>query len=158
MSAPLKFLSVLIFFLPAFTYASFEIKSSFLPSFASVNRNDVVFTSHNTLLFGSANFWAGAYVSHEIISENVTDQTLGAAIRFGQQQFFEIQGGAYVRKFTQYKTDLEGKGFATHLIYGAHINNYFGLSLGLSAKRIDSGMDKRTIVTLLPLLTLRAGF
>lgn len=145
-------------FLSSYSFASIEFKSSFLPSVAFVNRSDIVFTSHNTLLFGAANFWAGGYFGHEIISENVTDQTLGAAVRFGQQQFFEIQGGAFVRKFTQYETDLEGKGFAAQFIYGTHLNNFFGLSLALSGKRINSGMEKRTIITLLPLLTLRVGF
>lgn len=110
------------------------------------------------MLVGSGSFGAGAYIGHEIISENVTDQTFGAAIRFGQQEFFELQGGAFVRKFIQYQTALEGKGVAAHLIYGTHINNLFGLSLGLSGKRITSGMEKRTIVTLLPLLTLRWGY
>lgn len=158
MSAFLKFLTILIFLFPTYSDAAFEIKSNFLPSLGFVNRADVVFTSHNTLLYGSGHFWAGAYAGHEIISENVTDQTFGAAVRFGQQQFFEIQGGALVRKFTQYQTNLEGKGAAIQFIYGTHLNNYFGLSAGLSGKRITSGMEKRTIITLLPLLTLRVGF
>lgn len=158
MSVFSKFLTVLIFFLPTYSSAAFEIKSNFLPSIAFINRADVVFTSHNTLLFGTGNFWGGAYVGHEVISENVTDQTFGGAIRFGQQQFVEIQGGAFVRKFTQYQTNLEGKGFSAQLLYGTHLNNVFGLSLGLSGKRINSGMEKRTIITLLPLLSLRWGF
>lgn len=154
--------TVLIFFLFTFftnyIYAAVELKSSFLPSVAFVNRSDIVFTSHNTLLFGTGQMWVGGYFGHEIISENVTDQTIGGALRFGQQTFFEIQGGAYTRKFTQYQTDLKGKGFAAQLIYGTHLNNYFGLSAALSGKRITSGMEKRTIITLLPLLTLRWGF
>lgn len=158
MSFVFKFLSGLILFLPILSNASVEIKSSFLPSVAFVNRADTVFTSHNTVMFGTGQFWLGGYYGHEVISENVTDQTIGAAIRFGQQQFFELQGGAYVRKFEQYQTSLEGKGAAAQLIYGAHINTYFGLSIGLSGKRINSGMEKRTIVTLLPLLSLRLGF
>lgn len=158
MLALFKFLSLLIFIFPTYSFASFEIKSSFLPSIAVVNRADIVFTSHNTLLFGSGAFWAGAYVGHEVISENATDQTLGGAVRFGQQDFFEIQGGAFTRHFTQYQTDLEGKGFAAQFIYGKHLNSVFGLSLALSAKRITSGMEKRTIITLLPLLSLRWGF
>ena len=153
-----KFLSALILFFPAFSNAAIEIKSSFLPSVAFVNRADTVFTSHNTIMYGSGQFSIGGYYGHEIISENVTDQTIGAALRFGQQQFFEIQGGTFVRKFKQYQTDLKGKGAAAQLIYGTHLNNYFGLSLGLSGKRIDSGMEKCTIVTLLPLLSLRWGF
>lgn len=158
MSVFFKFLTVLIFLLPTYSGAAFEIKSSLLPSIAFINRTDIVFTSHNTLLFGSGDFWGGAYVGHEVISENVTDQTLGGALRYGQQQFFEIQGGAFVRKFTQYQTNLEGKGFAAQLLYGTHLNSVFGLSLGLSGKRINSGMEKRTIITLLPLLSLRWGF
>lgn len=158
MSVFIKFLTVLILILPLSSGAAFEIKSSFLPSLAFINRTDVVFTSHNTLLLGAGDFWAGAYVGHEVISENVTDQTFGGAFRYGQQRFFEIQGGAFVRKFTQYQTDLEGKGFAAQLLYGTHLNSVFGLSLGLSGKRINSGMEKRTIITLLPLLNLRWGF
>ncbi len=158
MSVVSKFLTVLIFLLPTYSQAAFEIKSSLLPSIAFINRSDVVFTSHNTLLFGAGDFWGGAYIGHEVISENVTDQTLGGALRYGQQQFFEIQGGAFVRKFTQYQTSLEGKGFAVQLLYGTHLNSVFGLSLGLSGKRINSGMEKRTIITLLPLLSLRWGF
>lgn len=158
MSVFLKFLAVVAFFLPVYSKSAFEIKSSFIPSIAFINRTDIIFTSHNTLLVGSDNFWGGFYYGHEIISENVTDQTVGGALRFGQQTFFEMQGGAFVRKFTQYQTNLEGRGFAAQFIYGTHLNNYFGLSLGLSGKRINSGMDKRTIVTLLPLLSLRVGF
>jgi hypothetical protein len=148
----------IFFLLTPKAFAAFEVKSTFLPSMAIIGRTDVVFVSHNTLLFGADNFKFGGYLGFDHISENVTDQTVGAALRFGQNQFLELQGGAFVRKFTQHQTELEGTGIAANILWGTHINSAFGLSVALSAKRISSGMDKRTILTALPLLSLRWGY
>jgi len=136
--------------------AMLEFKTNFLPSAAIVGRADYVFSSHNTLMVGWDSFRAGGYAAFEAISENVVDQSFGGALRVGNDKYVELQAGYFVRNFKQHETELEGKGVSGNLILGTHFSQNFGLALFLSGKRINSGMDKRTIVDLLPFLSLRA--
>lgn len=138
--------------------AAIEIKSSLLPSVAIVGKSDLVLSSHNTLLFGGPRFKVGPYIGYEVLSSNQNDLTYGAAIRFGDQKFLEIQGGIFERDFHQQNLRLKGKGFAGNLIFGVYLNNYFGIDLALTYKRIESGMDKRTVLELLPFFGLKAEF
>jgi hypothetical protein len=79
------------------------------------------------------------------------------AIRIGDEIFTELQIGPFQRQFTGHTT-LKGKGFIGNILLGKHFGKYFGLSLLLSFKKIDSGMDKRIIFKGLPFFGLRVGF
>ena len=139
--------------------AATEIKSNFLPSFAAVGKADIVFSSHNTILFGTSGFYFGPYGAWETISENVTDHAYGAALRIGEKTFAELQGGYFQRNFSQEQTKLKGNGFIANLGVGTHLNDVFGVTVFASGKRIESGtLDKRWIVDLLPFLNLRTVF
>lgn len=138
--------------------ASVEIKTNFLPSLAALPNLDPIFSSHNTLLVGIGWFHIGAYGSFETVSKSVTDTSYGGAIRFGETNYVELQGGTFERRFRENSIRLTGKGFAANLIYGHHFNEYFGLSIIAAGKRIESGMNRRSIVDLVPYLTMRAGF
>lgn len=151
---------LLIFIFTSFTYdanALVEVKSNLFASFLSFGRSEIIATTHNTVLLGFDSFKAGAFYSYEKFQENTQDSSLGAAIRFGEKTFFEIQAGAYTRKFTSHTT-ITGKGLIANLIIGKHFGDYFGLSLYLTAKKITSGMDKRTMIKALPYLGFRIGF
>lgn len=139
--------------------AATEIKSNFLPSFAAVGKADLVFSSHNTILFGTSGFYFGPYGSWETISGNVTDQAYGVALRIGEKTFAELQGGYFQRNFSQEQTKLKGNGFIANLGVGTHLNDVFGVTVFASGKRIESGtLDKRWIIDLLPFLNLRTVF
>lgn len=139
--------------------AAVEFKSNLLPSFAAIGRSDLVLSTHNTLLFGGDAFRAGLYAAYETISVNTTDTSVGAALRFGKDSYFEMQGGSFRRGFSQSGTSLSGTGFSANLIYGFHLTPHWGLALFLSGKRISGGdLDKRWIVDLLPFLSLRVEF
>jgi hypothetical protein len=141
-------------------HAMVEFKTNILPSIAQVGRTDVVLSTHNTILFGGYGFYMGVYGGYEVITQNVTDQTYGAAVRFGADNpYFELQGGYFQRDFREHGSRLTGKGFAANLGVGWHLTPNFGLSVYACGKRITQGdLDKRTIVDLLPFLMLRTEF
>jgi hypothetical protein len=136
-----------------------ELQSNFFPSFALAGRLDFILSTHNTVMFGGEGFKAGAYGAFESLSINVVDTAYGAAVRFGEQRYVEIDGGLFQRRFTQPGTHLTGKGWSANVIYGAHLTPHFGLALFASVKRIQAGdMDRRWIYDLLPFFTLRTVF
>jgi hypothetical protein len=78
----------------------------------------------------------------------------------GLEYYVEAQFGSFRREFHQPGSEnLSGKGFAANLIYGQQLSPHFGVDIALTAKRISSGtLDKRWIVDLLPLLSVRGDF
>src|SRR5690242_7654211 len=111
-----KWWTVLFLLISQNSQALVEFKSNFLPSAAVVGRADLVFSSHNTLLFEMGWLSVGGYAAYETISENVSDQSYGGALRFGKETYFEVQAGAFQRNFTQESTELKGKGISGNLI------------------------------------------
>ncbi|OIQ16188.1 MAG: hypothetical protein BM556_16140 [Bacteriovorax sp. MedPE-SWde] len=138
------------------SHALFELKSSFYGSLLLFGRSDVIVKTHNTFLLGGDLFKFGAFYTHESIQQNTVDTAMGGAIRFGESTFFELQAGAYEREFKAHST-LKGKGVLGNLIIGKHFGSVFGISLIVTAKKITSGMDKRTMIKALPYFGLRVG-
>jgi hypothetical protein len=154
----LKNLFILLFLSFSFNANAFvEIKSNFYGTIMLFGRTDTILNTHNTILFGDELLKLGGFYSYEAIQENTIDTSMGGALRFGESTYFELQAGAFERQFKAYST-LKGKGFMTNLIVGKHIGNVFGFSIITSIKKISSGMDKRTIVKLLPYFGMRMGF
>ncbi|MBI2521005.1 MAG: hypothetical protein HYV97_11325 [Bdellovibrio sp.] len=143
------------FSLPAI--ATMELKSNLLPSYAAVGKNDFILSSHNTLLFGFKEFKLGAYFGYEPMHSYLVDQSVGAAIRFGESNFFELQAGGFQRNFKQQGRTYKGTGFIVNALYGKHWGRW-SLSLLLTGKRISSGdLDKRWIIDFLPYLGFRVA-
>jgi hypothetical protein len=148
---------ILVFYIASLSsFAFMELKTNFYGSLLVFGRNDVILNTHNTLLFGGDLFKVGAFYSYEPIQENTVDSASGGAIRFGESTFVELQAGSYERKFKAH-TSLKGKGVMGNLIIGKHFGRVFGISLIISAKKITSGMDKRTMIKALPYFGLRLG-
>jgi hypothetical protein len=142
------------------TRATTELQAGLLPSFLLQDGPVGLLRVDTTLLFGGDFIWFGPYAAYEGVSPQVTDTSLGAALRFGNEDYFELQGGYFHRVFEQTGTPaMNGNGFSGSLIYGLHLSPHLGLALVLSGKRISSGtLDKRWIVDLLPLFTARVEF
>lgn len=138
-------------------HAFMELKSNFYASLLLFGRSDKIVKTHNTLLFGSSLVKLGGFYSHENIQENTVDTSYGGTLRVGEATFFELQIGHFERTFTAYST-IEGKGFMGNIILGKHFGRFFGISLMTTIKNITSGMDKRTIVKVLPYFGLRVMF
>lgn len=150
---------ILQIFLSAKAFALAELQTGILPTAQVFMQADLVFSSHTTLLFGSDTISFGPYYAFESLSQNVMDQTYGAALRIGHETYFEIDGGYFERRFAQRHTRLKGQGYSLNLVLGQHFGDHFGLALIATNKRIQSGdLDARTIYDLLPFFTLRESF
>lgn len=134
-----------------------ELQMGVLPSFQYRNGFVGLLRTDLTLLFGTDFYKLGPFAMYQGISPQVTDTSYGAAIRIGNEAYFQLQGGYFHRVFNQTGTGtLNGKGFAAGLVGGWHISPHVGVDVVLSAKRIDSGtLNRRWIVDLLPLITFR---
>jgi len=128
-----------------------------LPGFAMRGQTIGVLHLNSRLLFGAEYFRLGPYAGFRTLAPQVMDTSYGGAIRIGNESYFELQAGLFERSFTQPGTsDLKGKGFIVNMIYGMHLSPHLGLDVVLSGKRIASGsLDKRTVVDLIPLFTVR---
>lgn len=115
-------------------------------------------STHHRFLFGTDTFKLGPSVGYELIGPEVTDLTPGFAFRFGKVVFFEVRGGYYERHFHQQAQNLTGTGYFANLAIGGFLNDFLGFDLSLSYKRIQGGMDARTMIDLLPYLDLKVGF
>lgn len=154
----LKKIGILLFLLLSFDcFAFMELKSNFYGSFMAYGRSDTILQTHNSLLFGIDSFKLGGFYTYESYQKNTVDTGLGATVRFGEKTFFELQLGTYQREFSAHTTS-KGKGFMGNIIVGAHLGNFFGISLITNIKNISSGMDKRTMAKILPYFGLRVGF
>lgn len=121
-------------------------------------RQEFLYNTHNTVLVGFKSFLVGGYFSLQTPGHNTTDTAYGASARFGDQSFFELQGGYYERKFKTDKT-LKGKGVIVNLVFGQKLTNFFSLSVIVSAKKIMSGdLHKRLTVKTLPFIGMSVGF
>ena len=148
-------LSALLSAISLQTNATMELKSNLLPSYAAVGENDFLLSTHNTLLFGFKEFKLGGYFGYEPMHSYLVDQSVGAAIRFGESNYFEFQAGGFQRSFKQQGRTYKGKGFIANALYGKHWGRW-SLSLLLTGKRISSGdLDKRWIIDFLPYLGFR---
>lgn len=135
-----------------------ELQIGALPSFQYRNGFVGLLRADATLLFGVDFIKLGPYGMYEGISPQVTDTSYGAALRFGNEAYFQLQGGFFHRVFSQTGTGtLNGKGFSAALVGGWHLSPHLGVDVVLSSKRIESGtLGRRWIIDLLPLLTFRA--
>ncbi len=137
-----------------------ELQAGVLPGLAMVGQAIGVFRVNARLLFGGDFVALGPYGDFKSLAPQVIDTEYGAALRIGHDFYLEAQGGAFHRQFRQPgSSNLSGNGFVAHAIAGWHLSPHFGVDLDLSAKRIASGsLEKRWIVDLLPLLTVRTDF
>jgi len=133
------------------------VETGVLPGFAMRGQTLGVLHLNSRLLFGTEYFRLGPYAGLRTLAPQVIDTFYGGAIRIGNERYFELQAGLFERKFSQPGTsDLKGKGLIANMIYGMHLSPHLGIDVVLSGKRIDSGsLDKRTIIDLIPLFTVR---
>lgn len=131
-----------------------------LPGLAMRGQTIGVLRLNGRLLFGGDFIWLGAYGDFESLAPQVVDTSYGGALRVGHEIYVEAQAGYFHRDFQQPGTkDLRGSGGAANLIFGMEVSPHLGVDLVLSGKRISDGsLDKRTIVDLLPLITIRGDF
>ena len=154
----LRVIFPLFVLLTSFEASAFmELKSNFYGSLMLFGRTDTILNTHNSLLIGGDIIKFGGFYSYEAIQENTVDISYGGALRIGEVTYFEAHAGLFEREFQAYST-LSGKGFMSNLIIGRHLGNIFGFSILTSIKKITSGMDKRTIVKLLPYFGMRMRF
>ncbi len=116
---------------------------------------DFILSTHNTLMLGGV-VKVGPYLAYERLHSYVTDMTMGAALRIGEKNFLELQGGAFKRSFRNDVT-VKGKGMALNAVIGLKLSTHFSLSLLFSAKKIDSGLNPRSIYKVLPYLGVSFG-
>lgn len=137
-----------------------EFAMSALPGLALRGQALGVLRANGRLLFGGDWFWLGPFGDFESLAPQVIDTAYGGALRIGHEYYVEAQFGSFRREFHQPGSEnLSGKGFAANLIYGQQLSPHFGVDIALTAKRISSGtLDKRWIVDLLPLLSVRGDF
>ena len=130
------------------------------PGFGYSGQAIGVFRADTSLLLGSDFFSAGIYGGYHHFSPQATDTSYGLALHIGNDWYFELQAGVFYRAFEQTGTDkLTGNGYAANLIFGKKLNNYIGIDATLSGKRISNGsLARRTIVDLLPMITIRSEF
>lgn len=139
--------------------AGFELKTSILPSVAVIQKAEVVFDSHTTILVGPEGLLFGPYIGFETLSSNHQDLLTGAATRVGGENlFFELQGGVLTRSISQGGTKTVGKGYGGNVLIGTHFNKYVGLSALIFYRRVTSGLDKSTQTGIIPLFSFRAVF
>ena len=133
-----------------------EWKTNLLTSMNTNGDFDLIFNTHNTILFGEG-LKIGPYLGYERLHSYVTDMAYGGALRLGDKGFVELQGGRLERRFRDH-VNLTGKGFVINLMVGTEFNNIFGFTLLFSAKKIETGMDPRWIYKVLPYLGVTLDF
>jgi hypothetical protein len=153
---------LLLFVAAAFSAAACatEFQVGVLPGFSARGQAMAVLRLDATLLFGGDAFKFGPYGFFEALAPQVIDTSYGGAIRLGNESYLQIQGGIFRRSFKQEGSPaMSGQGFSGELIYGMHLTPHVGIDVVLSGKRISSGdLDKRWIVDLLPVITVRGDF
>lgn len=142
------------------TSQALVLEAGILPGLAIRGQALGVLRVNSRILIGSEFFKLGPFGDFQSLAPQVIDTSYGAALRIGQDSYFELQGGYFQRRFSQEgTTDLDGKGFIVNMIYGLHLSPHLGIDVVLSGKRISSGtLDKRTIIDLIPLFTMRSDF
>lgn len=155
----LRFLFIFILTFSGLSQAA-EIKLGVFPGFSYSGQTVGVLRANTSVLFGSDVFLAGVYGEYDAFFPEVNDTSGGLALHIGKDYYFEFQAGVFTRTFEQSGTNkLTGTGYAANLIFGGNLNSWLGLDLALLGKQITSGgLDKRTIVDLLPLIAMRMEF
>lgn len=146
---------ILLFFISHCAFGM-EWKTNLITSMNTSGEFDLIFNTHNTLMFGGS-FKVGPYIGYERLHSYVTDFAYGGALRFGGSGFIELQAGALERKFRDHSS-LTGKGYVINMLTGTKLSEVFSLTLLFSAKKIDSGMDPRWIYKVLPYLGVTIDF
>ena len=93
----------------------------------------------------------GPVISYEPLHSYVTDMTYGAGIRFEQIFFVEFDLGLFRRNYE----GVSGTGFATGVLLGYSFTKIFSVSLPITLKRIQSGLEPRFILGISPNLGFR---
>ena len=116
--------------------------------------NDLGLSTHNYLFFNLEDrkgISLGPVVNYEPLHSYVTDMTYGAGVRFEHVFFFEFDLGLFRRSYE----DVSGTGFAAGMLIGYSFTKVFSISLPVTLKRIQTGLDPRFMLDTFPYLGFR---
>lgn len=150
------YLCCVVFCLSVKSLAVVEFKTQIYTSISYTDKSDIIFASHNSLLVGSSGFKWGGYYGLESYHSYVVDHSFGAAFKFGEVNFLELQFGYFSRDFKNHQDLHEtSTGFIVNTFFGHQFSNHLNFAFLLSGKKIISGMDKRILIDFYPFLGVK---
>lgn len=126
-----------------------ELNTLIMPSFNVASDYSANGSLHLSYLFGEKIIKIGPYAALRGAYSYLTEKAFGVAIRVDSNVYYEIQGGYFERNFGMEKT-LTGKGYLFNVVIGKKLSERFAASIMTSFQRIESGLDKRWLVKILP--------